>query len=100
MCRRLRLPREKSALAVRYALHFGGEVISCDSMQVYKNMNIGTAKTTEPEMKGVAHHLIDILDINQNSASRIMSALLRIVCQTCKTGVSFLGFLRRDRLVY
>lgn len=34
-------------------------------MQVYKNMNIGTAKTTEPEMKGVAHHLIDILDINQ-----------------------------------
>lgn len=55
----------KSALAVDIALHFGGEVISCDSMQVYKNMNIGTAKTTESEMKGVAHHLIDILDINQ-----------------------------------
>jgi tRNA dimethylallyltransferase len=50
----------KSALAVRLARIFGGEVISSDSRQVYKGLDIGTAKITPKEMRGVPHHLIDI----------------------------------------
>ena len=49
----------KSALAVELALRLGSEVISADSMQVYKYMDIGTAKITEAEARGVRHHLID-----------------------------------------
>lgn len=50
----------KSDLAVKLAKAFNGEVISADSMQVYRNMDIGTAKITPKEMDGVPHHLIDI----------------------------------------
>ena len=50
----------KSALAVRLAKAFDGEVISADSMQIYRHMNIGSAKICEEEAEGVPHHLIDI----------------------------------------
>ena len=52
----------KTALAVELAKRLDGEVISCDSMQVYKGMDIGTAKVTVQEMQGVPHHLIDIVE--------------------------------------
>ncbi len=52
----------KTALAVALALCLGGEVVSCDSMQIYRGMDIGTAKPTPAEQCGVPHHLIDILD--------------------------------------
>lgn len=52
----------KTALAVELALALGGEVVSADSMQIYRGMDIGTAKPTEQEMRGVPHHLIGILD--------------------------------------
>ncbi len=52
----------KSAAAVSVAKKIGGEVISADSMQVYRGMDIGSAKITEEEMQGVPHHLIDVLD--------------------------------------
>ncbi|MCR5129002.1 MAG: tRNA (adenosine(37)-N6)-dimethylallyltransferase MiaA [Lachnospiraceae bacterium] len=52
----------KSAAAVKVAKEIGGEVISADSMQVYRGMDIGSAKITEEEMQGVPHHLIDVLD--------------------------------------
>lgn len=52
----------KTRLAVQLALHFGGEVVSADSMQIYKGLDIGTAKPTKEEMCGVPHHLIDFLD--------------------------------------
>ena len=50
----------KTALSVALAKRAGGEVISCDSMQIYRGMDIGTAKPTEEEMRGVPHHLLDI----------------------------------------
>lgn len=50
----------KSGIAVWLAKKIGGEVISCDSRQVYKGLNIGTGKITRKEMGGVPHHLIDI----------------------------------------
>jgi len=52
----------KSSAALELALRTGGEIISADSMQVYRGMDIGTAKLKKEEMKGVPHHMIDILD--------------------------------------
>ena len=52
----------KTAISVELAKRIGGEVVSCDSMQVYRRMNIGTAKPTEQEMNGIPHHLIDAVE--------------------------------------
>lgn len=52
----------KSALSIALAKKINGEIISADSMQVYKYMNIGTAKIKPEEMEGVPHHLLDVLD--------------------------------------
>lgn len=52
----------KTGLSVKLAKKLDGEIISADSMQVYKHMDIGTAKITEKEMDGVRHHLIDVLE--------------------------------------
>ncbi|MDE5911470.1 MAG: tRNA (adenosine(37)-N6)-dimethylallyltransferase MiaA, partial [Clostridia bacterium] len=54
----------KSQIGVDLAKRFDGEIISCDSMQVYKDMNIGTAKVTREEMQGIPHYLIDVADAN------------------------------------
>ena len=51
----------KTALAVEIAKLTDGEVVSCDSMQIYKRMDIGTAKPTAEEMQGIPHHMIDII---------------------------------------
>lgn len=56
----------KSATAVRLAKEFNGEIISADSMQIYKDMNIGTAKVTTEEMQGIPHYLINVVDPTQN----------------------------------
>lgn len=50
----------KTSLSVEIAKRFNGEIISGDSMQIYKGMNIGTAKVTEEEKKGIPHHMVDI----------------------------------------
>ncbi len=52
----------KTALSIRLAKAYDGEIISADSMQVYKGMDIGTAKIRPEEMQGVPHHLIDVLE--------------------------------------
>ena len=52
----------KSGLAVDIAKRYNGEVISCDSVQIYKRLNIGSAKVTTEEMEGIPHYLIDILE--------------------------------------
>ena len=54
----------KTALSVEIAKRFGGEVISADSMQIYKDMDIATAKVTKEEMQGIKHHLIDFLPMD------------------------------------
>lgn len=51
----------KTALSVRLAKEIGGEIVNADSMQIYKYMDIGTAKPTEEEREGIPHHLIDIV---------------------------------------
>ena len=52
----------KSSLGVELALHFHGEIISADSRQVYRGLDLGSGKITIDEAKGVPHHMIDILD--------------------------------------
>lgn len=52
----------KTALAVELAKELNGEVVSCDSMQVYRRMDIGTAKPTLEEMQGIPHHMIDVAE--------------------------------------
>ncbi|MDO8522420.1 MAG: tRNA (adenosine(37)-N6)-dimethylallyltransferase MiaA [bacterium] len=59
----------KSALAVELARKFGGEIISADSRQVYKGLDLGTGKITKQEMRGVPHHLLDVV-----SPKRIFTA--------------------------
>lgn len=55
----------KTSLSVWLAKQWNGEIISCDSMQVYKKMDVGTAKVTKEEMQGVHHELIDVQDYSQ-----------------------------------
>ncbi|GMA70263.1 hypothetical protein GCM10025879_15090 [Leuconostoc litchii] len=52
----------KSNLAIQMAQNFNGEIISADSMQIYRSLDIGTAKPTKEEQNIVTHHLIDIID--------------------------------------
>lgn len=52
----------KTALSVSIAKRFSGEIVSADSMQIYKHMNIGTAKPTDEEKCGIAHHLMDFVE--------------------------------------
>lgn len=52
----------KTGLSIKLAQKIQGEVISCDSMQIYKDMNIGTAKPTKEEMQDIKHHLIDFVE--------------------------------------
>ena len=61
----------KTTLAVELAKEFNGEVVSCDSMYVYKRMNIGTAKPTLEEQQGIVHHMIDVAQPDEDfSVSR------------------------------
>jgi tRNA dimethylallyltransferase len=58
----------KSDLAIALAREFGGEVVNADSMQLYRGMDIGTAKLTEAERAGVPHHLLDVWDVTERAA--------------------------------
>ena len=61
----------KTALAVELAKELNGEVVSCDSMQVYRRMDIGTAKPTKDEMQGIVHHMLDVAEPDEDfSVSR------------------------------
>lgn len=64
----------KTRLSVELAKNLGGEVASADSMQIYRGMDIGTAKVTNDEMQGVAHHMIDVADpMEDYSVSRYVA---------------------------
>ncbi len=70
----------KTALAVELAKELGGEVVSCDSMQVYKRMDIGTAKPAEEEKQGIVHHMLDVAEPDEDfSVSRYCAMATPIV---------------------
>lgn len=81
----------KTALAVELAKEFGGEVISCDSMQVYRHMDIGTAKPTAEEMQGIVHHMLSVAQPNEDfSVSRycaMATPILEDILRRGKTAI-------------
>ena len=77
----------KTALAVELAKALNGEVVSCDSMQVYRRMDIGTAKPTIDEMQGIPHHMLDVADPREDfSVSRYCSMAAPIVEDILRRG--------------
>ena len=76
-------PSGKSSLALELAERYGGEIISCDSMQVYKKMNIGTAKPTDEEMARVRHHMIDIAEPYENFSCAEYVSLADVAIRDC-----------------
>ena len=73
----------KTKLSISLAKAVNGEVISADSMQVYKKMNIGTAKIRPDEMQGVPHHLIDILEPEEEFNVVLFAEYAKKVCESC-----------------
>lgn len=70
----------KTALAIELAKMYGGEIISCDSMQIYRGMDIGTAKPTEEEKCGIPHHMIDIVEPSESFSAADYGVRAKIVC--------------------
>ncbi len=81
----------KTGLAVELAKELNGEVISCDSMQIYKRMNIGTAKPTKEEMQGIRHHMLDVAEPDEDfSVSRycqMADSILQDILSRGKTAI-------------
>lgn len=73
----------KSELAVELALAVGGEIVNADSMQLYRGMDIGTAKLTANERKGVPHHLLDVLDVTEPATVAEFQRFARAVIGDC-----------------
>lgn len=69
----------KSELAIALAQELGGEVINADSMQLYRGMDVGTAKLTEAERQGVPHHLLDIWPVTKTASVAEYQGLARAV---------------------
>jgi len=77
----------KTAVSVAVARRLGGEIISGDSMQIYRGMNIGTAKITHDEMEGVPHHLLDIKDPDEEfSVAEFQERVDRLIADIHERG--------------
>ncbi|MGH3930426.1 MAG: tRNA (adenosine(37)-N6)-dimethylallyltransferase, partial [Pseudonocardiaceae bacterium] len=71
----------KSDLAVGLAIALGGEVINADAMQLYRGMDIGTAKLTAQQQRGVRHHLLDTLDVHETASVAVYQVQARAVLE-------------------
>ncbi len=72
----------KTSLAIEIAKVFNGEIVSADSMQIYKSMDIATAKPTKDELSQVKHHLIGVVDVNDTfSVSRYKECAMKAIAQ-------------------
>ena len=89
----------KTALALALAKRYNGEIISCDSMQIYKHMDVGTAKPTKEEQSSCPHHLIDIKEPNEDFSCAEYATLAKIAIDDIKSRgkmPSACGKLRAD----
>jgi tRNA dimethylallyltransferase len=73
----------KSDLSVALCKRLGGEVVNADAMQVYRGMDIGTAKISTAERAGVPHHLLDILDVTETATVAEFQQLARVAIDDC-----------------
>ena len=69
----------KTELAINLALEFGGEIISADSLQVYRYLDIGTAKPSREQRKKIKHHMIDVVDPDEEFNAAIFNEKARII---------------------
>ena len=74
----------KSDLAVDLAEHLDGEVVNGDSMQLYRGMDIGTAKLSLPQRRGVTHHLLDMLDVTEPATVAQFQRWARAAVDQCR----------------
>ncbi len=74
----------KSELALDLAQRLGGEIVNTDSMQVYRGMDIGTAKLPPDQRRGVTHHLMDVLDVTEPATVAEFQAWAREVIEECR----------------
>ncbi|MTD53562.1 tRNA (adenosine(37)-N6)-dimethylallyltransferase MiaA [Amycolatopsis pithecellobii] len=75
----------KSDLAVTLAIELGGEVVNADAMQLYRGMDIGTAKMTVAERRGIPHHLLDVLDVTEAASVAAYQRDARAVIERLRT---------------
>ena len=75
----------KTELSLDLAERLGGEVVNTDAMQVYRGMDIGTAKLPASERRGIPHHLLDVLDVRQPATVADFQARARAVVADCRT---------------
>ena len=73
----------KSDLSLDLAERLGGEVVNTDAMQVYRGMDIGTAKLRPEERRGIPHHLLDLLDVREPATVAQFQSLARGVIADC-----------------
>lgn len=82
----------KSALALELARRIRGEILSVDSMQIYRGMDIGTAKPSEEERSEIPHHLIDVADPNESySAARFIAAADAVIADANRRGIRLIA---------
>ncbi|MET0838433.1 MAG: tRNA (adenosine(37)-N6)-dimethylallyltransferase MiaA [Marmoricola sp.] len=74
----------KSALALDLAERLGGEIVNTDSMQVYRGMDVGTAKLPLGDRRGIAHHLLDVLDVTEPATVAEFQRWAREVVEDCR----------------
>ncbi|MBA2465496.1 MAG: tRNA (adenosine(37)-N6)-dimethylallyltransferase MiaA, partial [Nocardioidaceae bacterium] len=74
----------KSDLSLDLAQALGGEVVNTDSMQVYRGMDVGTAKLSQGERRGIPHHLLDVLDVTETATVAQFQRLARGVIDDCR----------------
>ena len=79
----------KTELSVKLARRIGGEILSADSMQVYRHMDIGSAKIRKEEMEGIPHHLIDILNPDEEFNVTVFQRLAK----ECLEGIFHRGHI-------
>ncbi|MGH9941579.1 MAG: tRNA (adenosine(37)-N6)-dimethylallyltransferase, partial [Pyrinomonadaceae bacterium] len=82
----------KSALGIEAALRFGGEIVNCDSVQVYRQIEIATAKVTPAERRGVPHHLLDFVppEVNYTAGTWAVDALAKLAEIEARGALAFL----------
>jgi tRNA dimethylallyltransferase len=73
----------KSALAVELALELGGEVVNADAVQLFRGMDVGSAKVTAEERRGVPHHLLDVLDVHEATSVATFQRDARAAIDDC-----------------
>ena len=74
----------KTALSLDLAERLGGEVVNTDAMQVYRGMDVGTAKVPVAERRGIPHHLLDLLDVTEPATVAEFQSLARAVVEDCR----------------